>query len=400
MNIILANLYSYPRIGGVENSLLFIAKELIKRKHNVLIFSLDLDGKNKMTKHDGIDFFKSSFLNSRFPNVRYSRIIETTKTELSFLIHRFKPDEIWVRNPAVALGCMKSGFGGRIVQIYSTVSNLNADGICLNNPHFPFRKRLIFKLIWPLWFYTLYSIERKILKNTIGFVFSRMMENEFKKIHGKKADSLNITNPGVDINFFSNSNTIHVKKSGFLNYKFLQKKYILYVGRLNTAKNISILIRAMLEIPNDINLLLVGEGEDEIFLKNYARNIGVNSRVFCLGKQNELLPALYTNALVLVLPSLIESFGQTYLEALACGTPIIGFGKNSKFKTATDEIIKDGITGKIVSQYHYKALAHAVNYIISLDHKDYMQMSQNCIRDAKERYSWSLMVTNILSTDS
>lgn len=396
MNIILGNLYSYPKIGGVENSLLFIAKELIKKEHNVIIFSLDRDDKNVFDNYNGISFYKSKFKNSRFPNIRYSRITTCTEKELNHLIPNFKPDEIWLRNPAMTLGCINAGFKGRVVQIYSTVSHLNASGICSTNPHFPLKKRIIFKIIWPLWFYTLYSIEKNILNKSDGFVFSKMMKQEFKKIHGKKAKKLQIVNPGVDIELFSTCNKQCNNNKIDINYNINHKKYILYVGRINTAKNISILIQSLNYINQDIELLLVGDGEDKLFLEKYVQKLGLNSRVFFLGKQNESLPAIYANAIVVVLPSLIESFGQTYIEALACGTPIIGFGNNYIFKTATDEVIKDGYNGKIVKYYHRKSLAEAINYFITLDKEQYKIISHNCIEDARNRYSWSKMVSIIL----
>ena len=106
---------------------------------------------------------------------------------------------------------------------------------------------------------------------------------------------------------------------------------------------------------------------------------------------------------VTVLPTVYESFGQVFLESMACGTPVIGFsGNNNKILTATEEIIINNETGIIVKKASSRALANAINVLINLSSTDYDQMSANAIRHVHNNFSWYQFVCSLLklSTDN
>lgn len=101
---------------------------------------------------------------------------------------------------------------------------------------------------------------------------------------------------------------------------------VLFVGALvDAVKNPSALIEAAAS--SDFELTLVGEGTDADRLHRLAADFGVASRVHFVGA---IPTAAVREALVrselLCVPSHSESLGIAYLEALACGTPIVGFG--------------------------------------------------------------------------
>ena len=76
---------------------------------------------------------------------------------------------------------------------------------------------------------------------------------------------------------------------------------------------------------------------------------------------NELIfRLLYSAADLLVMPSKLESFGQTIIEAGSCNTPSIGF-KN----TGAQESIKHKETGYLAKPYDFDELAYGINWIIS-----------------------------------
>ena len=70
-------------------------------------------------------------------------------------------------------------------------------------------------------------------------------------------------------------------------------------------------------------LLMVGEGPERASARALARRLGVAERVRFLGRQDRI-EELTAVADVFLLPSELESFGLSALEAMACGVPVVG----------------------------------------------------------------------------
>lgn len=100
-----------------------------------------------------------------------------------------------------------------------------------------------------------------------------------------------------------------------------KKSSILFVGRLNKQKNISLLLKSLsgTNIPLDI----VGNGELLASLKKEAKDLGVS--VNFLGNiENNQMPEIYNNYRVYILCSHYEGNPKTLLEAMSCGCAVIG----------------------------------------------------------------------------
>ena len=96
------------------------------------------------------------------------------------------------------------------------------------------------------------------------------------------------------------------------------------VGALIPIKGQALAIEALTSLPGDIQLALAGTGPDEALLRARAAAHGVASRVHFLGAvSHEVLPALLSAADVMVLPSEREGLANAWIEALACGTPLV-----------------------------------------------------------------------------
>ncbi|MCB2089554.1 MAG: glycosyltransferase [Sphingomonadaceae bacterium] len=96
------------------------------------------------------------------------------------------------------------------------------------------------------------------------------------------------------------------------------------VGALIPRKGQEFVLGAMLGLPPDTQLLLVGKGEDEPRLRSMARDMGLESRVHFLGLlDHNLLPVLLSASDLMVLPSASEGLANAWVEALACGTPLV-----------------------------------------------------------------------------
>ena len=104
----------------------------------------------------------------------------------------------------------------------------------------------------------------------------------------------------------------------------IMKPYLLYVGNLQPHKNIDRMLEAHMlakkSCPDFPDLVLAG-AEKKMGGKSLKK---INPFVLFTGYvSHEQLLALYSGAVALVFPSLIEGFGLPVLEAQACGTPVI-----------------------------------------------------------------------------
>lgn len=99
---------------------------------------------------------------------------------------------------------------------------------------------------------------------------------------------------------------------------------LLYVGRVSTEKNVDFLWNvweklALLYPKEKLCLWCVGEWPHAA-LYHQGKALGIT---FLGRKSPQELPALYTQAHLLVFPSTTETLGQVVLESLACGTPVL-----------------------------------------------------------------------------
>lgn len=147
------------------------------------------------------------------------------------------------------------------------------------------------------------------------------------------ADFLKISNRsfiipiGVDLNEYKQL----PEKGLFKNkYPLLQdKKYILFLGRINKKKGIDILVEAFKELVKDCDdVYLVIAGPDDA---GYKKEIEKKLKDYCL-LEKTLFPGLlsgqeklsaYVDAEVFVLSSYSENFAVTVIESIACGTPVV-----------------------------------------------------------------------------
>lgn len=95
------------------------------------------------------------------------------------------------------------------------------------------------------------------------------------------------------------------------------------VGALIPRKGQQFVIRALARLPA-AHLALVGDGPDRATLEALARDSGMAERVHFLGSlDHELLPVLLSAADAMVLPSASEGLANAWVEALACGCPLV-----------------------------------------------------------------------------
>ncbi|MBE1526607.1 glycosyltransferase involved in cell wall biosynthesis [Sphingopyxis sp. OAS728] len=134
---------------------------------------------------------------------------------------------------------------------------------------------------------------------------------------------------------------------------------ILTVGALIPRKGQALAIEALPALPG-VHYWLAGAGEAEGRYRALAQELGVTDRVHFLGPvANADLPQLYRAADAVVMPSVSEGLANAWVEALACGTPIVISDAGG-----AAELVSSPIAGRI-AQRTPGAIAEAVQAILA-----------------------------------
>lgn len=142
--------------------------------------------------------------------------------------------------------------------------------------------------------------------------------------------------------------------------------HILSVGTLKPVKDHETLIRAIFNLPSELNvkLTILGEGILRGRLEGLIRELGLENRISLPGFLLEPSP-WYRSADLFVLSSRWEGFGNVIVEALECGVPVV----STDCPSGPAEILEDGRYGKLVPIGDPYALAVAINESLVAPHK-------------------------------
>jgi glycosyltransferase involved in cell wall biosynthesis len=144
----------------------------------------------------------------------------------------------------------------------------------------------------------------------------------------------------------------------------------------NVRKGFAHLVDALAGLSGIENLLLVSVGGGKTELPS-----GLSLRGLGKVTNDRMLSTIYSAADVFVIPSLQESFGQTVIESLACGTPVVGFDSGG-----IPDMVRPGETGWLAPTGDTQALRQAMDEALR-DEDRRNAMSPTCRRIAVEEYS-------------
>ena len=138
---------------------------------------------------------------------------------------------------------------------------------------------------------------------------------------------------------------------------------ILVVGNLIASKGQELALRAIVRLGTlfpHLRCQIIGEGPDHARLEALASKLGLSQRVRFLGRQSRAAVADAMRACsVFVLPSRNEGLGCVYLEAMACGKPVIACRGQG-----IEEIIEHGRNGWLIPVDGLDELAHGLSTLL------------------------------------
>lgn len=164
-------------------------------------------------------------------------------------------------------------------------------------------------------------------------------------------------------------------------YALQGKKVLMTFGRLSAVeryKGVDEVLEVMPSLLVDeplLTYLVAGDGDDRSRLQRKAQELGLGAHVVFAGRVPEDEKAdHYGLCDVFVMPSRGEGFGFVFLEALACGVPVVG--------SATDgsrEALRDGLLGELADPADRSSLTAAI--------KKALQKPRG-IQPALEHFAW------------
>jgi N-acetyl-alpha-D-glucosaminyl L-malate synthase BshA len=269
---------------------------------------------------------------------------------------------------------------GLLVALYKRIFNKNIKIICtvhggdifnLQGKLFDLLKSYIFKNVDAIT-----AVSNAIKKEILKY-----------KINPAK---INVIHNAIDTNIFNSNRSA---KSILLKQKYNISSFcLLFVGRLVEKKGVIYLINAMPAILSMLlktKLLIIGDGPELSRIKERVKKLKLQDNVLFAGKiGNNELPDYYKAADIFIGPSIIasdydtEGFGIVFIEAMACGTPVIATNVGG-----ITDIIKHNQTGILIPQKNPDAIADAVVDLLK-NTKKREQLSLNGREYVKNNFNW------------
>lgn len=162
---------------------------------------------------------------------------------------------------------------------------------------------------------------------------------------------------------------------------------LMHLSNFRPVKRVVDVVKIFAQVVREVpaQLVLIGDGPDRSAAEWLAHDLGIQSRIHFLGKQdrvNELLPL----ADLLLMPSELESFGLAALEAMACKVPAVATRVGG-----VPELIDDGKTGLLYEVGDVDGMAAGVLGL--LRDRERLAAMRDAVRlTAQKRFCASLVV--------
>jgi glycosyltransferase involved in cell wall biosynthesis len=159
--------------------------------------------------------------------------------------------------------------------------------------------------------------------------------------------------------------------------------FIIHTGRLVKKNGLDSIIKALVYLPPNIKFLSVGSGADLSSLKSLASNSNLNDRVIFIEyvSHDQLVKYLKISD-IFIRPSLSEGLGNSFLEAMAAGLPVIGTPVGG-----IPDFLFDRETGLFCKTKDPESIAEKIKIILN-DEMLKNKLIKNGRKLVEEKYDW------------
>ncbi|MCW3173488.1 glycosyltransferase family 4 protein [Shewanella subflava] len=389
--VLLSSLSYEGRYGGVENSLRFMSNEMVRQGMNVIILAASPSGKifKRVINKDKLTLvsFRREFSRNRLINLFcFPLVVFDLMFSLYMIKKNYTVDRSITRNQFICFFVnlffskvnfyLAPGFSHR----QSSSENMSSHSRMLT-----FRR------------YIHMNFDYAALRFSCGvFVFSKNMLIQAQEVASKfsskwSLSEIKIVKPGVDKEIFypvdqDTKNTVKDK------LKIPKDKIVLLcVGRFVKAKGFDLAIRSLCQ-QDAYYLVIVGDGPEYESLNDLAIKLGVIDRVSFFGARHDV-NNFYQASDYFFMSSVYEPLGQTILEAISCGLPVLAFEHG--VITATKEITEgEGLF--LIDSTSPDDMASLFSALPGPQSKLYAEKSnQSYLRSLK--FEWRNLVDDLLS---
>lgn len=173
--------------------------------------------------------------------------------------------------------------------------------------------------------------------------------------------------------------------------------FLFTASRLVLSRGVEDIIQALAYLPANVKFLIAGDGEDREKLEHIARGLDVAGRVIFVGHvDHKDLPAYLQISDIFVRPSLIEGLGNSFLEAMVAGVPIIGteVGGIPDFLFDPDRNPEKPSTGLFCEVQNPQSIARAVERYLH-DRALASRIVENAKKLVAEKYDWDIIANDM-----
>lgn len=176
------------------------------------------------------------------------------------------------------------------------------------------------------------------------------------------------------------------------------QKIIITTSRLVTKNAVDIAVKAVKifkEKPAKVKFLVIGSGEGEQPLRELVRHLGLENDVLFLGDiPHKEIPKYLKISDVFVRPSRSEGLGNSFIEAMAAGVPVIG-----TMVGGIPDFLEDGKTGLVVKVDDPEDLALKIGLLLH-DSRLRERLIGNGRRVVADRYQWERVARDFFAVFS
>jgi glycosyltransferase involved in cell wall biosynthesis len=386
--LITSNAY-FPSVGGVENSLKYLADCYLTLGYKVIIVVSDVSVQGQKLPAqeiiNGIAVYRYPTFSNVLGVLKYFRIIRSTFFAWKLFAELNKKHNIILtlsRFHTTTLLAKLAKLPSVIYLVPGVAKNQNSNAnLVIKNGISQLKMNLS-----KAWHQT---VQKHALKRCDQvLIFSQNMREQIAEIL-PKFNKLPIVKPGVDHNHFYPAGD---KASLRIHNNIPTNRTILVtVGRFVRAKGFDLVIDAMTELPQ-CHLVMVGDGENMAEIKQQIIDRKLSTRITLVGSQEDTAP-YYQLADIFIMSSRYEPLGQTILEGLSSGLPVIAF-KGSSVVTATQELLAED-EAVYSNSVNSEGIVECVNRLINDD--DLMKdLAETGRIIAITRFSWLTLAKQTL----